>query len=175
MTTRAANDVITGRVCRIGDDVSTDHIFPARRQTVFKPEETGKYALEGYGSEYPGKIRPGDILVAGKNLGFGSSREQAAWALKYAGFQAIVAKSFARIFFRNCINIGLPVLIAVDLPETIADGSVLRIDLKEGWAVEAAKAIRFQFETIPEFLMAYVNAGGLIPFINSLPKAKGLR
>jgi 3-isopropylmalate/(R)-2-methylmalate dehydratase small subunit len=159
------NAILTGRVCRVGDDVSTDHIFPARRLTVFKPEETGKYALEGYGSEYPGKIRPGDILVAGENLGYGSSREQAPWALKSAGFQAVIAKSYARIFYRNCINIGLPALTAPDLPGEIADGSTLRVNLKDGWAEDVNTLDRFKCEPIPDFLMAYVEAGGLIPYI----------
>lgn len=167
MTREMSNIVFSGRVCRIGDNVSTDHIFPSRRLTVYDPQETGKYALEGYGSEYPGKIQPGDILLAGENLGFGSSREQAPSALKGAGFQAVIAKSFARIFFRNCLNIGLPALTAVQLPEGIVDGSVIEVNIKEGWAVDTGNNIRFQLEPLPDFLLEYVRVGGLIPYLKS--------
>ncbi len=165
-----SNTVFSGRACRIGDNVSTDHIFPSRRLTVFEPQETGKYALEGYGSEYPGKIQPGDILVAGENLGFGSSREQAPWALKSAGFQAVIAKSFARIFFRNCLNVGLLALTAPQLPDEVSDGSVLQVNVKEGWAFDTGEKIRFQLEPLPDFLLEYVRAGGLIPFLKSLSR-----
>jgi 3-isopropylmalate/(R)-2-methylmalate dehydratase small subunit len=170
MTLDISNTVFSGRVCRIGDNVSTDHIFPSRRLTVFEPQETGKYALEGYSSEYPGKIQPGDILVAGENLGFGSSREQAPWALKSAGFQAVIAKSFARIFFRNCLNVGLLALTAPQLPDEVVDGSTLQVNVKEGWAFDTGKQIRFQLEPLPDFLLEYVRAGGLIPFLKSLSR-----
>lgn len=167
-----SSNLYSGRVCRIGDNVSTDHIFPARRLTVYDPKETGKYALEGYGNDYPAKIQPGDILVAGENLGFGSSREQAPWALKSAGFQAVIAKSFARIFFRNCLNIGLPALTAIQLPDEVIDGAILQVNMKEGWGLITETNIRFHLEPLPDFLLEYVRVGGLIPFLKSLLQRK---
>lgn len=169
-----SNKIFSGRVCRIGDNVSTDHIFPSRRLTVYDPKETGKYALEGYGSGYPERIQPGDILVAGENLGFGSSREQAPWALKSAGFQTVIAKSFARIFFRNCLNIGLPALTAIQLPDEVIDDVSLQVNMKEGWALIVDTNIRFQLEPLPEFLLEYVREGGLIPFLKSMPQRSKL-
>jgi 3-isopropylmalate/(R)-2-methylmalate dehydratase small subunit len=167
MASEAGSTEYTGRVCLIGDNVSTDHIFPAHRQTVYDPQETGKYALEGYSSEYPAKIQPGDILVAGENLGFGSSREQAPWSLKSAGFQAVIAKSFARIFFRNCLNIGLPALTVVRLPAEVVDGVLLRVNIKEGWGMIVDSNVRFQLEPLPDFLLEYIRVGGLIPYLKS--------
>jgi 3-isopropylmalate dehydratase small subunit len=168
MASDVSSTVYTGRVCLIGDNVSTDHIFPAHRQTVIDPQETGKYALEGYGNgEYPAKIRPGDMLVAGENMGFGSSREQAPWALKSAGFQAVIAKSFARIFFRNCLNVGLPALTAVQLPDEVVDGIMLQVNMKAGWGLIVGSNIRFQLEPLPDFLLEYIRVGGLIPFLKA--------
>ena len=100
-----------GKVWKYGDDVNTDVIFPGKyTYTIMEPQEIAKHALEDLDPEFAQKVKPGDVIVAGKNFGCGSSREQAAACLKYAGVQAVIAKSFARIYFRNAINLGLPVI-----------------------------------------------------------------
>nr|MBC8491321.1 3-isopropylmalate dehydratase [Candidatus Neomarinimicrobiota bacterium] len=101
---------ITGRIWKLGDDIDTDVIFPGKYLPIIVAEEMAAHALEGYDPEFPKKIRIGDIIVAGKNFGCGSSREQAATCLKFAGIAVIIAKSYSRIFFRNAVNQGLPLL-----------------------------------------------------------------
>lgn len=152
-----------GKVWKYGDDVNTDVIFPGKyTYSVLAPEEIAKHALEDLDPEFARKVRPGDVIVAGKNFGCGSSREQAATCLKYAGIQAVVAKSFARIFFRNAINQGLPVVQCSEAADKIENGEEISIDFSRG-LIRAAKGV-FGFAPLPESILRILDAGGLIPY-----------
>ncbi len=153
---------ITGRVWVLGDDVNTDVIYPGKYLPILDPEEMAKHALEGYGADFPERLRLGDIIIAGMFFGCGSSREQAATCLKSAGVSAIVAGSFARIFFRNAVNQGLP-LVQADLTGRVKDGDEITIDFEEGY-VESHQG-KVSFPQLPESVMAIIEAGGLIPSV----------
>ncbi len=156
-------EVIKGRVWKYGDDVNTDVIFPGKyTYTINDPSEMAQHALEDLDPEFAGKVRPGDIIVAGKNWGNGSSREQAVTCLKAAGVSALIAKSFARIYFRNAINNGLPAITSPDAVEAIEDGEEIEIDLEAGEI--RCKAGTFNFPPLPETVLGILEAGGLIPY-----------
>lgn len=153
-----------GKVWKYGDDVNTDVIFPGKyTYSVLDPEEMAKYALEDLDPEFAHKVKPGDIVVAGKNFGCGSSREQAATCLKHAGVQAVIAKSFARIFFRNAINQGLPVVQCSEAVDNIQGGEEISIDFATG-VIESQTGV-FDFAPLPESVLQILDAGGLIPYI----------
>jgi 3-isopropylmalate/(R)-2-methylmalate dehydratase small subunit len=152
-----------GRVWKYGDDVNTDVIFPGKyTYSILEPEEMARHALEDLDPGFAQKVKPGDVIVAGRNFGCGSSREQAATCLKYAGVQAVVAKSFARIFFRNAINQGLPVLQSEEAVDSIEDGEEIEIDFIRG-KIKTARS-DFAFPSFPESVMGILEAGGLIPY-----------
>ena len=152
-----------GRVWKYGDSVNTDVIFPGKyTYSILEPEEMARHALEDLDPGFAQKVKPGDIIVAGRNFGCGSSREQAATCLKYAGVQAVVAKSFARIFFRNAINQGLPVLQSEEAVDGIEDGGEIEIDFDRG-SIKTARG-DFSFPAFPESVMGILEAGGLIPY-----------
>jgi 3-isopropylmalate/(R)-2-methylmalate dehydratase small subunit len=155
---------ISGKVWKVGDDINTDVIYPGKYLPIFEPEEMAKYCMIGYDPEFPGKVGKGDIIVAGKYFGCGSSREQAATCIKYAGVAAVVAKSFARIFYRNAINQGLPILICEETDE-IEEGDELRIDFAAGIIEDVTKGKKFKVSPLPEFLMEIIDNGGLIPHL----------
>jgi len=153
-----------GKVWKYGDDVNTDVIFPGKyTYSVLDPEEMAKHALEDLDPEFAHKVKPGDIVVAGKYFGCGSSREQAATCLKYAGVQVVIAKSFARIFFRNAINQGLPVVQCSEAVDNIQGGEEIFIDFATG-VIESQKGA-FDFAPLPESVLQILDAGGLIPYI----------
>ncbi len=152
-----------GRVWKYGDSINTDVIFPGKyTYSILEPEEMAHHALEDLDPGFAKKVKPGDVIVAGRNFGCGSSREQAATCLKYAGVQAVVAKSFARIFFRNAINQGLPVLQSEEAVDSIEDDEEIEIDFDRG----SIKTVRgdFSFPAFPESVMGILEAGGLIPY-----------
>ncbi|TEU08605.1 MAG: 3-isopropylmalate dehydratase small subunit [Candidatus Aminicenantes bacterium] len=152
-----------GRVWKYGDNVNTDVIFPGKyTYSILEPEEMARHALEDLDPGFAQKVKPGDVIVAGRNFGCGSSREQAATCLKYAGVQAVVAKSFARIFFRNAINQGLPVLQSEEAVDGIEDGGEIEIDFDRG-SIKTARG-DFSFPAFPESVMGILEAGGLIPY-----------
>lgn len=152
-----------GKVWKYGDDVNTDVIFPGKyTYSVLDPEEMAKHALEDLDPSFAQEVRPGDIVVAGKNFGCGSSREQAATCLKYAGVQAVVARSFARIFFRNAINRGLPVVQCSEAVDNVEGGEEISIDFAKG-VVETSKGV-FDFVPLPGSILQILDAGGLIPY-----------
>jgi len=154
--------IIKGKVWKYGDDVNTDVIFPGKyTYTVTDPEEMAKHALEDLDPEFAKEVGKGDIIVAGRNFGCGSSREQAATCLKYAGAGAIVAKSFARIFFRNAINQGLPLVQCREAVENISSDEVVSINFKKG-ELSCKKGV-FNFPPLPESVLGILNDGGLIP------------
>ncbi len=157
---------IRGRVFKFGDDVNTDEIIPARFLNTTDPKELGQHCMAGIDEGFVGKIKKGDIIVAGKNFGCGSSREHAPVAIKGAGISCVVAKSFARIFFRNAINIGLPI---IELPqaEEIQEGDELEIDLEKGVLKNRTQKKEYQISKFPEFMQEIINAGGLLSWVES--------
>ena len=156
-------ELIRGKVWKYGDDVNTDVIFPGKyTYTVTDPEEMAAHVLEDLDPDFAKNMKPGDIVVAGKNFGCGSSREQAAFALKYAGVGAVVAKSFARLYFRNAINAGLPVIQAPEAVDAIEPGETIEINLEKGEL--RCKAGTFRFPPLPDAVIGIFQAGGLIPY-----------
>ncbi|TEU07470.1 MAG: 3-isopropylmalate dehydratase small subunit [Candidatus Aminicenantes bacterium] len=160
-----------GRVWKYGDDVNTDVIFPGKyTYSVLEPEEMARHALEDLDPDFARKVKPGDVIVAGRNFGCGSSREQAATCLKHAGVQAVIAKSFARIFFRNAINQGLPVLQSEEAVDSIATGEEIEIDFSSG-KIKTKKGV-FTFSPFPESVLGILEEGGLIPYTRKKLKGK---
>lgn len=153
----------TGTVWKYGDDVNTDVIFPGKyTYASMEPEEMASHALEDLDPGFAAKVRPADVIVAGSNFGCGSSREQAASCLKFAGVQAVIAKSFARIFFRNAINQGLPVIQCPEAVDALSAGQEVGIDFAEG--VIHAPQGAFSFPPLPESVLGILRAGGLVPY-----------
>ena len=152
-----------GIVWKYGDNVNTDVIFPGRfTYQIMTPEEMARHAMEDLDPGFAAKVKPGDVVVAGKNFGCGSSREQAAACLKAAGIQAVVAKSFARIYFRNAINLGLAVLQSDEAVERLEAGDHVDIDLARG-EIRSAKGT-FHFLPLPASVIGIIEAGGLIEY-----------
>ena len=154
---------IKGRVWKYGDGVNTDVIFPGKyTYTVSDPKEMAQYALEDLDPRFASEVNPGDIIVAGKNWGNGSSREQAVTCLKEAGVAAIVARSLARIYGRNCINNALPALTCPEAVEAIHDGEIIEIDMEAGEI--RSEAGTFYFPHLPSNVLGIVEAGGLVNY-----------
>jgi 3-isopropylmalate/(R)-2-methylmalate dehydratase small subunit len=157
--------MVKGKVWKYGDDVNTDVIFPGKyTYTVTDPAEIASHALEDLDADFATGVKPGDVVVAGRNFGCGSSREQAAFCLKYAGVGAIVAKSFARIFYRNAINAGLPMVVSKDAPDALATSDPVDIDFATG-ELRVADGKVFTFPPLPPEVMAIVEAGGLVEYV----------
>jgi len=152
------------RAWKFGDDINTDVITPGRYTVTLDKSRLGEIAFIEYRPEFVKEIKQGDIVVAGRNFGCGSSREHSPVALKAAGVGAVVAKSFARIFFRNSINIGLPILICADT-DMIDDGDELELDVRTGLIRDVTKGKEIQAEPLPDFVMKIVLQGGLVPFL----------
>jgi 3-isopropylmalate dehydratase small subunit len=153
-----------GKCWKFGDDVNTDEIIPARYLNVTDPEEFAAHCMEGIDPDFPDKVQPGDIIVAGKNFGCGSSREHAPLAIKAAGVQCVVAASFARIFFRNSINVGLPI---VECPQAAADaetGETIEVDPTQGTVVNHDRDETYDFPPFSPELQAIIDAGGLMDY-----------
>jgi len=156
--------VLKGKVFKFGDNISTDHIIPGRYAHLRSNlPELAKHVLEDADPAFVSKVKRGDFVVAGSNFGLGSSREHAPLVIKKAGISAILAKSAARIFFRNAINLGLPVLVCDT--DGINDGDELEIDLAAGAVKDITSGKRFTFGKIPEVMLRILDEGGLIPYI----------
>ena len=156
--------IVKGRVWKLGDDVNTDVIFPGKyTYTIQEPEEMEKHALEDLIPDFVEKVQEGDVIVGGKNFGCGSSREQAVICLKAAGIRAIIARSFARIYFRNAINQGLAIIQCPELVDTVEDKDEITVDLRKGVIIHNGK--EYSFPPLPEEIMEILNAGGLIPYV----------
>jgi len=153
--------ILAGRAWKFGDDVDTDAIIPGRHLVINDPYELAGHIFEGTRAEMAAQVREGDIVVAGENFGCGSSREHAPLALKGAGIKAVVARSFARIFFRNAINIGLPLFICSE-SEKIRDGDALEIDMAAGIIHDLSTEQSCRTTPLPPFLQEIVEAGGLV-------------
>ncbi len=152
-----------GKVWKFGDNVDTDLIIAARYLNTSEPSELAKHVMEDADPEFVSKMEPGDIIVAGENFGCGSSREHAPIALKAAGIAAVIAPTFARIFYRNAFNMGLPIF---ELPEAaeINEGDIVRIDMEKGEVIDETTGKSYRFVPIPEFMQELVDAGGLIQY-----------
>ena len=162
---------VGGRCWVYGDDVNTDVIYPQRYSYLTDPAEMKRHAMEGIDPGFTAKVRQGDIIVAGLNFGCGSSMEHAPLALKSAGVGAIVASSFARIFYRNAVSLGIPLVESRETVEGTDEGDVLEINLKEGTVVNATKGTQFRVEPLPEYLMRVLETGGLIPYLKTALKS----
>jgi 3-isopropylmalate/(R)-2-methylmalate dehydratase small subunit len=154
---------IGGKVIKFGNNVNTDVIIPGRYLVSIDPQELAKHAFEPLGPEVQKRLWASQVVVGGSNFGCGSAREQAATALIGAGIKAVVAKSFSRVFFRNCINTGLPAVECPEAAETAQDGGDFWLDLDAGVADVQGKD--FRFAAFPESLKQLLDAGGLIPYI----------
>lgn len=157
--------IVRGRAWKFGDDISTDLIIPGKYK--FKTldfKELAKHAMEGADPEFASKVRPGDIIVAGKNFGCGSSREHAPLVLKHAGVGAVVARSFARIFFRNAVNVGLPVAVSKEAYDVVDAGDELELDLAGGVLKDLTKGVEVRVEPLPGFLLDVMLEGGLVEY-----------
>ncbi len=156
--------MIKGRVFRFGKDVDTDVIIPARYLNTTDPQELAKHCMEGIDPEFPKKVKKGDIIVADTNFGCGSSREHAPIAIKACGISLVIAKSFARIFYRNAFNVGLPLLEGGDWIDEIEEGDVLQVDIEKGEVRNESKGKVYTTKPIPPFMIEILKAGGLIGF-----------
>lgn len=157
--------ILQGRAWKFGSDIDTDAIIPARYLNLVDPIELAKHAMEEERPEFVKEVKAGDILVAGKNFGCGSSREHAPLALKVAGISCIIAKSFARIFYRNGFNQGLPLIESVEAAEAIQDGDEVRVDLSTGEIEDLSQRKIFHAKPIPPFMQELIDDGGLVPHL----------
>jgi len=154
--------ILEGKIWRYGDNVDTDVIIPARYLNTSNPEELASHCMEDIDTTFVGAVRAGDIIVAGRNFGCGSSREHAPVAIKASGISCVVADSFARIFYRNAINIGLPLLEIGEVVGRISAGDYLSIDTTAGTVKNVTTGEVFQAPPLPPFVQEIVRAGGLI-------------
>jgi len=164
--------VLKGTAWTFGRDVDTDLIIPARYLNMKTAEELGQYCMYDADPEFSKKITPGDIVVAKENFGCGSSREHAPIALKGAGVSVVIAKSFARIFYRNAFNTGLPILVAPDAVDGITEGDELEVDLSTGEIRDLTSQKTYKAEPLPPFMRELVEAGGLLPYLKKRAAAK---
>jgi 3-isopropylmalate/(R)-2-methylmalate dehydratase small subunit len=157
------------RVWKFGDDIDTDAIIPGRFLTIYDPAELAKHAFEGTRDEFAKEAREGDVVAGGTNFGCGSSREHAPLALLGAGVRVVVAKSFARIFYRNAVNTGLLPLVCPEA-DTLRDGATVAVDLAGGYIEVDGK--RLPIEPVPGFMKEIVDAGGLVAYAKNLREVK---
>lgn len=155
---------IKGRVWKFGRDVDTDAVIPAKYLNLQDPKELGRHCMENIRPDFAKSAKPGDIVVAEENFGCGSSREHAPLALKGLGISCVIAKSFARIFFRNCVNIGLPILEAPEAVDAVQDGDELSVDLESGTVEDITRGLKFKANPMPQLTREIAEAGGLIEY-----------
>ena len=158
-------ETVKGQAFVFGHNLDTDQIYPGRYLELTDAEDVGQHAMEGADPEFVQKFKAGDIIVAGKNFGCGSSREQAPYALKVRQVGVILAESFARIFYRNAINLGLPVLICPDISQQVTDGDVLTVDFASGGGLNERTGRKFQAEPLSEYAIKIIESGGIAPLI----------
>ncbi len=157
----------SGKVFKYGDNVDTDVIIPARYLNSSDPKELATHCMEDIDREFAGKVKEGDIIVATKNFGCGSSREHAPIAIKASGVSCVIAETFARIFYRNAINIGLPIIECAEASKSIEAGDEVEIDFDTGVITDKTKNETYQGQAFPEFMQKIIHAEGLINYINS--------
>ncbi len=156
--------ILKGKVHKYGADVNTDVIIPARYLNVSDPDELARHCMEDIDKDFLSKLEPGDIIMATSNFGCGSSREHAPIAIKAAGVSCVIAESFARIFFRNAINIGLPLLESEEAVANTDSGDRLEVDLSRGRIINVTKGKTFTAKPYPDFMAELISAGGLIEY-----------
>ena len=157
--------IIKGKAWKFEDNIDTDVIIPARYLNTSDPKELALHCMEDYDSEFVKKMDQGDIIVAGRNFGCGSSREHAPIALKAAGISCVIAPSFARIFFRNAINIGLPIFESEEITNQCSEGDLLEIDTTKGTINNLSKDKVYKTNLLPEFIQKLISAGGLREYV----------
>ena len=160
---------VKGFAHRYGNNVDTDVIIPARYLNTSSHAELARHCMEDIDPDFAAKVKDGDLIVAGENFGCGSSREHAPIAIKASGISCVIAKSFARIFYRNAINIGLPIMECPDAAEAIKDGDLIAVDFDAGIIINETQGKTYQAEPFPPFILEIIRAGGLI---NSIKEAK---
>jgi 3-isopropylmalate/(R)-2-methylmalate dehydratase small subunit len=156
---------LRGRAHKYGKNVDTDVIIPGKYCNIIDPAELGKHALEGLDPEYTSKMKPGDIIVADTNFGCGSSREVAPIAIKGSGTSAVIAKSFARIFYRNALNIGLPIFESAEAVDGIESGDEIEVHPASGVIKNVTKGREYRAAEFPPFMRSLIDAGGLVPYV----------
>ncbi len=156
-----------GTVIKYGDNIDTDVIIPARYLNTSLPEELAKHCMEDIDKDFINRVQQGDIMVGGANFGCGSSREHAPIAIKASGISCVIAESFARIFFRNSINIGLPILECPEAAKDIGEGDTVSIDFDSGVIKNETKGREYRAAAFPQFMQELINAGGLVNYISS--------
>lgn len=154
-----------GKVFKYGENVDTDVIIPARHLNTWVPEELAKHCMEDIDSTFSDKVKAGDIIVSGKNFGCGSSREHAPIAIKAAGVICVIAPTFARIFYRNAFNTGLPILECEEAAEKIDAGDEVEVDFKTGEIRNITKGESYQAEPFPDFISKIIEVGGLVNYV----------
>lgn len=162
--------IIKGKVHKYGDNIDTDVIIPARYLNILDEKELSRHCMEGLNPEFAKKVSPGDILVVGKNFGCGSSREQAPRVIKACGISLVIAQSFARIFFRNAINIGLPIL-ELEKTQEIFPGDELEVDLAQGIIRNLTRGLNYKAKEFPQFILEIISAGGLLNYVQRKKKS----
>ena len=155
-----------GKVFKFGDNVDTDVIIPARYLNSSDPKELAQHCMEDIDADFVKKVSPGDLIVATKNFGCGSSREHAPLAIKAAGVSCVIAETFARIFYRNAINIGLPIIECPEAAKDIADGDEVEVDFDSGRITNKTKGTTYQGQAFPPFMQKIIDCGGLVNYIN---------
>ncbi len=155
----------TGSAWKFGSDIDTDRIIPARYLNTSDPEELAKHCMEDEDPAFASKVKPGDIIVAEKNFGCGSSREHAPIAIKACGVACVIARSFARIFYRNSFNMGLPILESDEVVDSTDAGDTLEVDMDRGEIYNVTKKLRFKARAVPPFMQELIKAGGLMESI----------
>lgn len=164
---------LKGKVWKFGNDIDTDAIIPARYMNTSEPEELAKHCMEDADLEFPSKVKAGDIIVAGKNFGCGSSREHAPIAIKASGISCVIAESFARIFYRNSINIGLPILECPEAAKNIKEGDEVEVDASTGTITNLSDSRTYQATPFPDFMKEIISAGGLMKYVEKKVKSNG--
>lgn len=157
---------VTGKVFKYGDNVDTDVIIPARYLNTSDPKELASHCMEDIDLNFSKKVKKGDIIVANKNFGCGSSREHAPLAIKTSGISCVIAETFARIFYRNAINIGLPILECPEAAKAISEGDEVEVDFDTGVIKNLTSGQEYTTTAFPEFMQKIINAGGLINYSN---------
>ena len=156
--------IFRGHAWIFGDDIDTDVIIPVRFCISTDPDVFGKHCMDGIDPDFPNRIARGDIIVAGKNFGCGSSREPAPISIKTAGISCVIAGTFARIFYRNAFNVGLPLLECADARDEIREGDEIEVDHRKGIINNVTMHESYRFKPLPPFMQALIDAGGLIPW-----------
>jgi 3-isopropylmalate/(R)-2-methylmalate dehydratase small subunit len=160
-----AHAVMEGRAHKLGDHVNTDLIIPATHLVSNDPAELGKHLMAGHDPDFVNRVEPGDMIVGGDNFGSGSSREHAPLAIKGGGISCVIARSYARIFYRNAVNVGLPLIESPEAADAISEGDRLKVDLAAGTIEDLTTGETFNVPPYPEFMQRIMDAGGLIEYV----------